>query len=818
MLKDGQEPIPGYRLEKFLGRGQFGEVWRASSPGGTHVALKFLNVQERQGRKEFRAIQRIKDVRHPHLVQTYALWLLDDQNQVIDDAGFENASPMILDSVRATMFVNTMHTESSLKPSMLVIATVLCEQNLMERLQDWRERGQSGIPIPELIGYMEDAAKAIDFLNAPRHELGEGPVAIHHCDIKPENIMILGDLAVVGDFGVARILRSDGNEARSTTMGGSIAYAPPESFDNKTESTSDQYALAITYYELRTGKLPFRDESPASVMRDKRLGKLDFSAVNPREQKVLEAATSVQPTRRYPTARQFVDALHNAALNRAAPKKQSSANVVWWAIPLMLVAGVAIYVWKSSGDLMVVKPDPQQAAKQFDAALAMARKSPYSKSSLRQATEEAVKSIQAGYDPTMPEAIGNVSIGINAFDDEALGLVAIHPDGSTFVAGHDQQLDFFRLDGSERTTVKLNEMADSRLTRLIWLNDKIVFQDDRDRILFVSIADPPAADTQAQSKLVVEQQERSFASWATSDFRDGLLLLKGQKGQSEGGFKLKPGKFEMEWWSDVDSVGKSSKRASMELSTETIAHGSKDGQKFVVVSQDRSRLVTCKAWNRSDDKVVDLKSAMSKELSNIHAIHFLEDGERFVVAGDATSGKQLAVLVFVHVDNQWSVEQSAQFANDSMSRVLLVDEGPAFFVVSGTKVDVWSRGGSGGWVIDELVQFGDSLNDGLADTLGSAKTVKSLCPHLSGWLLSGHEDGKIMFIQRGSADVKAWFEIVRMESEVERLAVLKDWLLVLTKDGTVAWYDLRECLLIAEACAQTGKVSKPVTLTPPVSQ
>src|SRR4030042_241011 len=84
----GDEPVPGsgYRLVQFLGRGGFGEVWKASAPGGTEAALKIIRLGGLEGRKEFRALQLVKRIRHPNLVPITAFWLKDADGSVLDDA------------------------------------------------------------------------------------------------------------------------------------------------------------------------------------------------------------------------------------------------------------------------------------------------------------------------------------------------------------------------------------------------------------------------------------------------------------------------------------------------------------------------------------------------------------------------------------------------------------------------------------------------------------------------------------------------------------------------------------------------------------
>ena len=68
----GDEPVPGFKLLAFLGRGGFGEVWKVSAPGGTAIALKPIPLEHATGSKEIRSLRLVKRLRHPNLVPIIA--------------------------------------------------------------------------------------------------------------------------------------------------------------------------------------------------------------------------------------------------------------------------------------------------------------------------------------------------------------------------------------------------------------------------------------------------------------------------------------------------------------------------------------------------------------------------------------------------------------------------------------------------------------------------------------------------------------------------------------------------------------------------
>jgi serine/threonine protein kinase len=82
---------------------------------------------------------------------------------------------------------------------------------------------------------------------------------IVHRDVKPENVFIDNDGHVIlGDFGLARKLRSKEDTVSIDDMFGTPAYTPPEIFTSEPYGREvDLWAFGVMLYELITGKVRF---------------------------------------------------------------------------------------------------------------------------------------------------------------------------------------------------------------------------------------------------------------------------------------------------------------------------------------------------------------------------------------------------------------------------------------------------------------------------------------------------------------------------------------------------------------------------------
>jgi serine/threonine protein kinase len=282
--KRDAQPIPGYRLLEPLGKGGCGEVWKCLAPGDLVKAIKFVAsdpmglMSEMGPDKEHEAVERVKSIRHPFL-------LTMDRVEIIDGE--------------------------------LIIVMEMADCSLRDLLNRRRAAGFAGLEREPLLDFLGEAANALDFM-AQR-------CGLQHLDIKPENLFVVADHVKVADFGLVQNLSDDtGVTLHALTP----RYAAPELFQNRISASCDQYSLAIVFVELLTGTLPFDGKSNRQLVMQRANAVPSLDALNDADRAIITRALDAEPSRRFATCTELVNALLNAQMLATAvsPTEMFNSN------------------------------------------------------------------------------------------------------------------------------------------------------------------------------------------------------------------------------------------------------------------------------------------------------------------------------------------------------------------------------------------------------------------------------------------------------------------------------------------------------------
>src|SRR5439155_6172651 len=223
------------------------------------------------------------------------------------------------------------------------------------------------LPLADAVRILREVASALAYAHA--HD-------VVHRDIKPDNVLLSGDAAMVTDFGVAKALdvatgRHD-SHAPLTSVGmalGTPAYMAPEQIaaDVAADHRVDIYAWGVMAYELLAGKPPFAERSPQAMLAahiaelPEPLAKRRPGLPAPLTELVMRCLAK-QPADRPRNATEIVAALDALSISGGSRSSRTPlamprpARIAAIAAVLVIVVAGAMWAWRvrsaapSSGD------------------------------------------------------------------------------------------------------------------------------------------------------------------------------------------------------------------------------------------------------------------------------------------------------------------------------------------------------------------------------------------------------------------------------------------------------------------------------------
>jgi serine/threonine protein kinase len=231
------DPLPGrviagnFRIDGLIGSGAMGNVYKAEQLSlGKQVAIKVL---------------------HPHLM---------GDEKLVGRFKREAKSASLLNHPNSIQIIDSGQDRDG---TLYIAMELLTGRDLAQVIRD-----DFPLPLPRVVRILSQVLSALEEAHAQR---------VIHRDLKPSNIMLIQrrdekDFVKVCDFGIAKATLSEADDrAAMLTIQGLVCgtpeyMAPEQARAEPLDGRADLYAAAVILYQMVTGDIPFRADSPMAIV------------------------------------------------------------------------------------------------------------------------------------------------------------------------------------------------------------------------------------------------------------------------------------------------------------------------------------------------------------------------------------------------------------------------------------------------------------------------------------------------------------------------------------------------------------------------